>query len=356
MVVTTGMRRLESRDAVAEVDRAARAPARPCPRARGRRSRSRRECPRARTRSWISCAERQQSCSPRSSTTTLRAPPLRPLASRRRASADSVQLVTVIMIPVLKDVLRCLRVRDCRPRSPCRPRCCRGAAARARRRTAATTVVAGFYPLAWAAERIAGPDATDRQPDARRRRATRPRALARRRSRRCATPISSCTSAAASSRPSRMPSRTAVAPRSTSSTQTRAIRTSGSTRFGSPAPSTRSGKPWSGRRRRARSSGPRRDRRGLPASAADCDRSTFVTTHAAFGQLAGEVWAHPAVAGRRDARVRAEPEAARALDRRGRGVGRDRSCSPSRSSPTTLRRPSRARRASTCRSSIRWKG
>ena len=35
----------------------------------------------------------------------------------------------------------------------------RGAAERARSGNAGPTVVAGFYPLAWAAERIAGPDA-----------------------------------------------------------------------------------------------------------------------------------------------------------------------------------------------------
>ena len=63
---------------------AGRARARRARRARGTRSRSRPGAPRPARASWISCAERQQSCSPRSSTTSRRAPPLRPLASRRR--------------------------------------------------------------------------------------------------------------------------------------------------------------------------------------------------------------------------------------------------------------------------------
>ena len=46
------------------------------------------------------------------------------------------------------------------------------------------TVVAAFYPLAYAAEQIAGPTVDDPQPDARGRRASRSRADARRRARR----------------------------------------------------------------------------------------------------------------------------------------------------------------------------
>src|SRR5919106_411500 len=47
--------------------------------------------PPARRPSWIPCAETQHPRLPRNSTTTRRAPPLRPLSDRRRPSAVSIQ-------------------------------------------------------------------------------------------------------------------------------------------------------------------------------------------------------------------------------------------------------------------------
>ena len=96
-----------------------------------------------------------------------------------------------------------------------------------------TQVVAAFYPLAFAAEQIAGSDATVAEPDSAGRRAARVRALGRRREEGAARPTSSSTSAAGSSPRSR-PRSTARRERrsicSRSSASTRATPTSGSTR------------------------------------------------------------------------------------------------------------------------------
>ncbi len=184
---------------------AGRARARPSRRALGRRSRFRHALPRARAASWISCAERQQSCSPRSSTTSRRAPPLRPLASRSRASAVSLHVMS-IMIPVLKDVLRSAAVRRLLVlpvllATLALAGCCVDAEDSLSSRG---SIVASFYPLAWATEQVAGWLAHGRQPHAARCRAARRRAVAERRRDDSQTPNSSSTSAAASSLRSRM--------------------------------------------------------------------------------------------------------------------------------------------------------
>ncbi len=81
--------------------------ARPTLRARDRRWRSRLVARPREPRRGSPAPDRQQSCRPRNSTTTRRAPPLRPLSERMRESAPSIHASLIkIMIPVLKDVLR----------------------------------------------------------------------------------------------------------------------------------------------------------------------------------------------------------------------------------------------------------
>src|SRR6187397_304742 len=100
--------------------------------------------PSARSPSWSSCADTQQCCSPRYAITASRAPPDRAPDRRSSVRACSAQLMTrmiVILIVVRRASFAvCLTLL---------------AGCGSSGESSASTVVAAFYPLAYAAERIA---------------------------------------------------------------------------------------------------------------------------------------------------------------------------------------------------------
>src|SRR5262245_20903119 len=105
--------------------------------------------------STISCAERQQSWRSRNVTTARLAPPRRKPAERRPSSASSLQLVIVQTIPILIGLVRSASVKSrmvllCVLSGVVVAGGC-GGGARTHDR-----VVAAFYPLAFAAEQVAG--------------------------------------------------------------------------------------------------------------------------------------------------------------------------------------------------------
>ena len=187
---------------------AGRARARPCPSSARYTLAIPTRPPRARTASWISCADRQQSCSPRSSTTRRRAPPLRPLASRSRVSAVSVQArhgdndtrsqrrATVHRVRTLLAAARGRRSRR---------RCGRVRAATRSDSRADGRRRASIRSPGWRS-RSRRPEHARRQPHACRVPSRTTSSSRRGTSRRSATPTSSSTSAEASSPRSRMPS------------------------------------------------------------------------------------------------------------------------------------------------------